>query len=233
MTITRSITSSITRSITSSISGAITRYFSTLDPVLNSHYVIANPIAFTGDFEIRLDFAGPNQAKILLGDSHATSYYFNVDATNLTVRIAGVPTEFAHAGSNLFDGKLHTITYRLTGTSFEVLVDTLSLGSQVVVPYTGANNFLLGSSNSIATYLDGILANPKFTDNSGTPVTTTFTLGNAPGVDAELSAEGNNTATRVNVALANTENFQLSNDKTQWDNISPDPKQLPVIIEIA
>ncbi len=42
-----------------------------------------------------------------------------------------------------------------------------------------------------------------------------------------------NAVTRYLVPSTNIEQYQLSNDKTQWDNISPVPQELPAIIEIA
>ncbi len=45
-----------------------------------------------------------------------------------------------------------------------MFLDGSSLGTATITPYTGANNFRIGTSNSIATYFDGTLANVKLTD---------------------------------------------------------------------
>ncbi len=42
-----------------------------------------------------------------------------------------------------------------------------------------------------------------------------------------------NAVTRYLVPSTNIEQYQLSNDEMQWDNISPVPQELPAIIEIA
>ena len=63
------------------------------------------------------------------------------------------------------NGSLHRIRLVLNGTTAEMFVDGASIGTQVVVPYTGPNNFRLYSSNTITSNnLSGILANLKIYD---------------------------------------------------------------------
>ena len=164
------------------VSGLLSRYFVTLDPVLNSHYEMAAPITFAGDFEIEAEFSTTNtNNQILLGDNHTTSMYFNIDIDSFNVFISGTQSTFLFGSQTPLDGKLHKIKYKLVGVSLELFLDGISLGSQTVVPYTGASNFIIGSSNSVNFYFNGIIANAKFTDKSGaSDVVTTFKLDNSP-----------------------------------------------------
>ena len=161
----------------------VKKYFVKLDPVLNSYYEIVAPITFAGDFEIEAEFSTTNtNNQILLGDNHTTSMYFNIDSNTINVFMGGAyQRSFAFSPVTLHDGKLHKIKYKLIGTSLEVFLNGISLGSQTVTPYTGANNFKIGNSNSVNSPFDGIIANVKFTDKSGaSDVVTTFKLGNSP-----------------------------------------------------
>jgi len=181
----KTIKNAINNTIDATIINAFTilsRYFVTLDPVLNSYYEVAQPITFAGDFEIEVEFSTTNTSnQILIGDSHTSSYYFNMDNNSFDVYIVGAPRSFAFSSQTPHDGKLHKVKYKLTGTSLEVFLDGISLGTQTITPYTGANNFIIGNSNSYTDYFDGIIANVKLTDKSGaSDVVTTFKLDNSP-----------------------------------------------------
>ena len=180
-TISKMVRSMITTLI-NPFDGLLSRYFVTLDPVLNSHYEVAAPITFAGDFEIEIEFTITGTGnKIILGDSHTTSMFFNISSSAFNVFIAGASQSFTFLPQAARDGKLHKVKYKLVGTSLEVFLDGISLGSQTFTPYTGANDFIIGSSNSINNYFDGIIANVKFTDQSGaSDVVTTFKLDNSP-----------------------------------------------------
>ena len=178
-TISKMVRSMIT-TIINPFDGLLSRYFVTLDPVLNSHYEIAQPITFSGDFEIEVEFSTTDTTnQILLGDTHSTSMYFNISA-NIDVWVSNVRYRFSYGSQTPHDGKLHKVKYKLTSTSLEVFLDGTSLGLIIITPYTGANNFIIGNSNSVNFYFDGIIANAKFTDQSGaSDVVTTFKLDQA------------------------------------------------------
>ena len=180
-TISKMVRSMITTLI-NPFDGLLSRYFVTLDPVLNSHYEMAAPITFTGDFEIEVEFSTTNTAnQILIGDNHNVNYYLNMDVDSFNVLISGTQSTFFFSPQTPHDGKLHKIKYKLVGVSLELFLDGISLGSQTVVPYTGASNFIIGNSNSVNFYFDGIIANVKLTDQSGaSDVATTFKLDNSP-----------------------------------------------------
>ena len=145
--------------------GGFQRYFTDLQSSLSQYYTL-NTVTLTGDFEIEMDFTTTSTSNmVLLGDSHTASLYFNLSGgTTLNVWIAG--TNYGYTVPNVSDGKLHTAKYVLTGTSLDVFLDGVSAGAQTVVPYTGANDFRIGSSNSIMAYFNGYLANFKITNGS-------------------------------------------------------------------
>lgn len=68
--------------------------------------------------------------------------------------------------------------------------------------------------------------------NQGLQGVTTLSL-NEPTANSELSEQGNNTANYIAIPTTDREEFKLSSDKGQWDNISPEVQQLPAVIEIA
>ena len=211
----RPMISSMIKSMVGSATSLLTRYFSSLNPIVTAHYEILEPITFTGDFEVEVDFSTTNTtSKILIGDSHTASYYFNMDATFFGVFYAGSQKAFNHSAYTTQDGKLHVVKYSLVGTSMTVYLDGISLGTQTITPYTGSNAFLIGASNSVLTYFDGILANAKFTDNSGpTPVTQTFPLNFKPEEsNTEVCLEGTNSITAIRVADELKEKYTLVED---------------------
>ena len=185
----RSMVSKMIRSMITTVinpfDGLISRYFITLDPVLQSHYEMIAPITFAGDFEIEVEFSTTNTSnQILIADSHSASYYFRTEgSTGFGVFVAGASFVFT-SSININNGKLHKVKFKLVGNSLSCILDGSLLGSQTITPYTGANNFIIGRSNSSALYFDGIIANAKFTDKSGaSDVVTTFKLDNSPAAE--------------------------------------------------
>ena len=214
--ISKTIRSTITTLINPfNVSGLLSRYFVTLDPVLKSRYEVVTPIAFAGDFEIEIEFTITGTGnKIILGDSHTTSMFFNISSSAFNVFIAGASQSFTFLPQAARDGKLHKVKYKLVGTSLEVFLDGISLGSQTFTPYTGANDFIIGSSNSILNYFDGIIANAKFTDQSGaSDVVTTFKLDQATA-NTESSVEGGNSVTYINIPQSARDSYTL--DGNTW-----------------
>jgi len=145
-------------------SGKRTRYFTELTAAGSQHYTIPT-VTLTGDFEVEVEFSTTTTTnQILMGDSHAASYYFNFDVSKFTVWIAGIQHNYLHTAYTPHDGKLHKIKYKLVGTSLELFLDDISLGSLTVVPYTGSNSFVIGNSNANNAYFNGIISNVKITD---------------------------------------------------------------------
>lgn len=164
------------------------RSFATFDPVLNSYLTLANPVALLGDWEFEFEYESTNSAvNIVMGDNHLDSYYFNLTAANFGIWIANAETQFPHGGHTPFDGKMHKVLYKLTGTNLEVFFDGNSLGSQTVVPYTGVNNFRIGDSNNVHSYFNGILSDVIIRDLA-LGVTHTIPV-SEPSHDIEFTAE--------------------------------------------
>jgi hypothetical protein len=125
-------------------------------------------------------------------------------------------------GTMFLDG----VSVPLVGTPYP---DDDKLHTMKLVFNATARIKVLGSRFSIEEYFDGIIANPKATISS---VTTTHSLDLATG-NTEQSEESSNIITYVNIPDTNRELFQLSQDETQWDNISPPTQVLQSVIEIA
>jgi hypothetical protein len=189
-------------------SSVLSRVFNTLDPSLTSYYTINNTIAFSGDFEIELDFATSQTGgagMLLIGDDHANSIYVRTDPAG-TIKVWLDGAGYIFSVGTYTDGELHNLIIRQTGTSMVLILDGVSTSAQAVVPYTGGNDFFIGSwTNATDKYFDGVIANVKLTDHV-TSVVTTFGLDTATGT-SESSDEGNNSVTYVNVSESNRHEF--------------------------
>ena len=160
---------------------AITRTFINLDPIANAYYEIAEPIAFTGDFEIEVDFATTDTSteNILLGKTG--------DGRGFVRLLNGIPSiNFSQAagaftfGSNTFyDGELHTLKIENTSGTIKLFVDGVLQGTTTPADISNTNFNAIGHKSGF--YFNGIIANAKFTDKSGaSDVVTTFRLDNSP-----------------------------------------------------
>ena len=183
-TISKMVRSMITTLI-NPFDGLLSRYFVTLDPVLNSHYEMAAPITFAGDFEIEVEFSttlNDGNYGMLFGDTNNS--YNNFIAVNpsgkLRLRIQGA----TYDGSiTVNDAELHLISIKRVGSVCTLLVDGVLDGTFSVT--TGNTTFdLIGGYSANIHYFDGIIANAKFTDKSGaSDVVTTFKLDNSPAAN--------------------------------------------------
>ena len=190
--------------------GLLSRYFVTLDPVLNSHYEMAAPITFTGDFEIEVEISTvtTDSLTIILASATDTDNYIAfTSAGAIRVKIGGISIDTS-SGVLAIDGKLHTLKVKRVGLVLtkildDVIVDTDTLDSIL--------NMLTGeiARNSSGFYFDGIIANAKFTDKSGaSDVVTTFKLDQATA-NTESSIEGNNSVTYTNIPQSARELYTL------------------------
>ena len=162
--------------------GLISRYFVTLDPVLQSHYEMAQPITFSGDFEIEVEFSkGPQTEsyEILIGNPSGTSFYI---ATRNSNNIKAFIDGFSVNGViPVTDRKLHLIKLIRVGSLVSLYVDGVADGTMT---RTGNVVFDQIGRNYYGNYFDGIIANAKFTDKSGaSDVVTTFKLDNSPAAE--------------------------------------------------
>jgi len=180
----KTIKNAINNTIDATIINAFTilsRYFVTLDPVLQSHYEMAQPITFAGDFEIEVEFSTTSTSSYSLIISPTS------DSTWLALRGTGVvqmrvsPTDSLLSTSIINDGKLHKIKITRINNQFKMYTDgVLEDTSNSTNPYTSSFSFI-GKWYNTQHHFDGIIANAKFTDKSGaSDVVTTFRLDNSP-----------------------------------------------------
>ena len=178
-TISKMVRSMIT-TIINPFDGLFSRYFVTLDPVLNSHYEMAAPITFAGDFEIEVEFSTKiviNYYQILFGDNNSNDNINSGPTGNIRIRLG----DTLYEGSILVgDGKLHKVNLTRNSGSVSLFVDgvlDLSFSSSANLNITD-----IGTWSNFC--FDGIIANAKFTDKSGaSDVVTTFKLDNSPAAN--------------------------------------------------
>lgn len=235
MSITSPIVSSISSPIHAGVCGlfpfsklstAITKTLITLDPVLNSYYTLASPITFTGACELNYDIASTNTGidasledswkfNSTEFDSYILIYIDNPDGLTLIIgNVGGLGfTRFTFGGQlEILNGELNTVTIiRDVVGDISAYLNGVQLGGTYNDTSTWTLEGNLGGNKVAGRYLDGIIANPKFTDNSGVPVTTTFKLGNATG-NIENSLENNNALTYINIPESNRELFTLADE---------------------
>lgn len=183
------------------------RFFTTLLAAGSQYWDVDSSITLAGNFRISIDFAttiGANQ--ILLADDHTSTYYFNLPAGTgvFEVWVANTKYTYSFGAATPDDGKLHNIEYVLTVTSLELFLDGVTLGAQTITPYTGANNFRVGNSNSVSNPWTGVIANVKIID-AGVPIHF-WPISNA---DPSTSPDtiGSNDLTGTNLSSSDAEIF--------------------------
>ena len=161
--------------------GLISRYFVTLDPVLNSYYEMAAPITFAGDFEIEVEFSTTSASgtyKMLFSNSTSAPY--------ITVKNNKFVYLFASGeivGSiAVTDGKLNKAKLIRVGATVSLYINGVLDGTST--SSTSLTFVNIGNWYNDTHYFDGIIANAKFTDKSGaSDVVTTFKLDNSPAAE--------------------------------------------------
>lgn len=221
MSISASIIRPITRSINNPILGhfpfsrigkAVRRYFSQLDPVQNSHYELDTPITFTGAFEVEIEsyLIQTGVDSVLVGNSSQSNTVIN-HRNSTSIRVRNDLGASLNSAVGVFSfGILNTTTVkRDLSNNVSVKVNGIEVITGVL---SGTFTFNVIGTYQAGLYVEGILANPRFTDKSDPNpdkwVTTTLTLGNATG-DTEISKEGNNSATYNFISEASREQYTL------------------------
>ena len=190
--------------------GVVSRYFVTLDPVLNSSYEMAQPITFTGDFEIEVEFSTPSGGtQVIL--SSTTNDFIALASNSTKVRVNINGSQADSTTLNLTDGKLHKVKVIRVGSSITTFVDGIQ---NVTFTSAGTSSFkYVGSWGNTSLYFNGIIANVKFTDKSGaSDVVTTFKLDQATA-NIEYSQENVFGSEEV-------VNGDFSNGTVDWDALS-------------
>ena len=176
--------------------GLISRYFVTLDPVLNSYYEMAQPITFAGDFEVEVEFSTSNTTSNLVIASGNNGTYIQLrGAGDIALKFGGTYISFNNLDAHK-DGKLHKIKGISAGNITHLYIDGIKQGSGIANGGATDSFQYIGSLDGGQQEFDGIIANAKFTDKSGaSDVVTTFRLGNSPAAEnyiygGELVANG-------------------------------------------
>jgi len=160
--------------------GLISRYFITLDPVLQSHYEMAAPITFSGDFEIEVEFSTTSASgyDMLFSNLTTTPYITLYNGKFVYAFASGeiVGTVFVS------DGKLNKAKLTRVGTTVSLYINGVLDGTST--SSTSLTFVNIGKWSSDTHYFDGIIANAKFTDkSSASDVVTTFKLNNSPAAE--------------------------------------------------
>jgi hypothetical protein len=233
------MTSSIVKSIKASIIGSViqsnsgvTRNFIELELALSSHYLLNSTFSPTAGCILECSIAIiPLINNGIFGHVSLSNSYMRINPAG-SIRVVSNSGSSYEVMTGAGDGILHEIKFVGTLTTGELFVDDISLG---VLPgdFSSFDIGVIGDYLGIPTprFFNGIMSNPRFTD-TGAATTTTFKLDQATG-NSEASVEANNTLTYVNIPESNRELFQLSEDETQWDNISPPVQVLPAVMVIA
>jgi len=184
----KTIKNAINNTIDATIINAFTilsRYFVTLDPVLNSYYEMAQPITFAGDFEIEVEFSTTlsNTGNMILGNTSSINsaiFVNELENHRIKTRINNVSIT---GTTTVNDGLLHKVKIARVGTTFKLYVDG-SLEGTTTVTTSNVLFDLIGRYTGNTHFFDGIIANVKFTDKSGaSDVVTTFKLDNSPAAE--------------------------------------------------
>ena len=175
-TISKMVRSMIT-TIINPFDGLFSRYFVTLDPVLNSSYEMAAPITFAGDFEIEFEFSSTIVSGYKLLFSNSTSLPY-VALYSGKIRYA-IGTGEKVGTISINDGKLNKVKLIRVGATVSLYINgVFDISSTDSTSLTFVN---IGKYYNNSNFFNGIIANAKFTDKSGaSDVVTTFKLDNSP-----------------------------------------------------
>jgi lysophospholipase L1-like esterase len=160
---------SVIYGVTNVLAGVSTRYFNTLDPIQTSHYTIANPIAFAGDFEIEVEFVTSKTGveQHLLDSSADILCKMTLSATGLAKFLVGDGSIWAvniTGTTNLSDGRLHTVKCSKVGNFYNIIVDGNQEATRTSATPVTPSITQVGRRANGTNYFDGIIANVKFTD---------------------------------------------------------------------
>jgi hypothetical protein len=209
-------------------SGEITRNFTELSSAGSQRFTTP-PVTLASDWGIEIDFqdSGGAFATILgsqlsNGDLQITQVSWGAvgGRSNIAVYLSGA-NEYWPVSSHTTAGVLHTLKVTLTGSTVELFIDGLSLGTKIMTPFTDPVSFLIGANSSLSWLSNGYLANFKITD-SGTLVRS-YAIDEdwSGGSTVLVDSIGGQNGTAVNITDADAEEFTLNEatDPDQWENV--------------
>jgi hypothetical protein len=205
----KSLVSSLVNGLASTLT-SITRTFISLDPIANAYYEIASPIAFTGDFEIEIDFetSDTGTENILLGKTGDGRGFVRLLNGIPSINFSQAAAAFTFGSNTFYDGELHTLKIENTSGTIKLFVDGVLQGTTTPADISNTNFDAIGHKSG--GFFDGIIANANFTDKSGASyVVTTF---------------------RLDELTANTENSLQANNSVTYQNIAQDVRDTYILI---
>ena len=145
------------------------RYFLGFDAVLNSYAELETAFTPAGDFKAKIDFSTTSSAaQTLFGGELA-----GTDEIKLEVNTSGYVVASAYVGTSLQtaitssvaldNGKLNSAEIVYTGTTAELFVNNVTIGTQTWA-LDGNQTIKYVGKLSTGTYFQGVPANPVLTD---------------------------------------------------------------------
>jgi hypothetical protein len=191
--ITVVVADSVGTVVTSTAAGLgviVSRNFTTVDPILQSYYVMQTPATIDGTKPTSWLFATKSTATMLVLGAGVSPERFYVGFEGGKLLIGnGVNRVVDTLLVN--DGKLHSLTWLTSGGVFRVDIDGVtrySAAMSATLPKSFSN---YGRENAGAFYFDGVLANLAVGSES-------WKLDRPIGTNTEQSSSGNNLLTYVN-----------------------------------
>lgn len=139
---------------------AFERWFATFNGV--SQYVSIPPVTLPGDFEISMWMrpTAPSSNDAFLADAHGATYYFRLhNNTQVAAFVAGQSYYFS---GDAFPTEGFDLAITLTGTTLACFVNDQQHGvTYTITPFTGENNFKIGSANSASKFFNGQIRDLK------------------------------------------------------------------------
>jgi hypothetical protein len=189
------------------------RHFLGFDPVLNSYGELATAWTPTGNFEAGLNFSTTSSAaQTLFGGELA-----GTDEIRLEINTSGFVVASAYVGTALQtaitstvaldNGKFHSAKIVYTGTTAELFVNDVSIGTQTWA-LNGNQTIKYVGRLSTGAYFAGVLANPVLTDVTTPANSQAYDLDKATGT-TESSTVNSGTLTYHNIPEANRFQAQL------------------------
>lgn len=180
----------------------ISRYFRRNEGTTD--YISIPAVTLAGDFEISGEFSTTDATKTstFIGGATITVSEAIVDIlSNGTVRFVVYDSSGSFVGlvtssTGFNDGLLHTFNARMVGTTAELLVDGVSVGTSNFSLYDGVSLSNLYRRSDDTNLLTGILANLKIYDN-GT-LTRDYPLNEPKGTSTIYDLAGGNNGTIIN-----------------------------------
>ena len=189
------------------------RYFLGFDAVLNSYAELETAFTPAGDFKAKIDFSTTSSAaQTLFGGELA-----GTDEIKLEVNTSGYVVASAYVGTSLQtaitssvaldNGKLNSAEIVYTGTTAELFVNNVTIGTQTWA-LDGNQTIKYVGKLSTGTYFQGVPANPVLTDVTTPANSQAYRLDRATGT-TESSLVNTGTLTYNNIPEANRFQAQL------------------------